>query len=245
MEGIAHTLWITEKVNQVLGGPASALLTALGIQHDTATPLPQHLIITWEIIIILTILAYVSSKRISLIPKKLQHVWELFAQVILQLLRSVLGPKGDKYFSLIASMALFILIGNLMGLFPFSSSPTANLNTTVACALIIFFYYHFQGIKELGLKKYLKHFMGPSLIAAPFLIPIETISHCSRVLSLSVRLFGNIMGEDIVIIIIFSLAPLLAPVPMMAFAIFTSILQAFIFIMLSIMYLAGAVSQEH
>ena len=142
-------------------------------------------------------------------------------------------------------MALFILGGNLLGLFPFSASPTATLNTTLACAVVAFLYYHAMGIRTLGFKKYAAHFAGPAPILAPLMVPIELVSHASRVLSLSLRLFGNIMGEDVVILILFSISAYIAPVPMMAFAIFTSILQAFIFVMLTMMYLAGAVAEDH
>jgi F-type H+-transporting ATPase subunit a len=118
----------------------------------------------------------------------------------------------------------------------------------LGCALTVFVYYQFHGFKEQGLVGYVKHFLAPAgapIWIAPIYFPIEIISHLSRVLSLSVRLFGNIFGEDLVILILFSIVPFLAPLPMMFLAIITAVLQAFIFAMLTTIYLSGAVVVEH
>lgn len=229
---IEHTLWITTKINQVLG-----------LQTEPPA-IPDHVVESVLIMGILIGLSFVVRKNLKLLPAGAQNVAESVFEAINNLLISVIGPKGPRYFPIIATLGLFILLGNLIGLVPFCKSPTSNLNVTLACAISIFVYYHYQGIKEQGIKKYLKHFMGPMPFLAPFMFPLEIISHLARVLSLSVRLFGNIMGEDIIIIILFILVPYLLPIPMMMFAIFTSVLQAFIFIMLSMMYIAGAVADE-
>jgi F-type H+-transporting ATPase subunit a len=158
------------------------------------------------------------------------------------------GPKGRNYVTLVGTMFLFILIGNLMGLVPGLKAPTSNINVTLGCALTVFVYYQFHGIKEQGIVSYVKHFMTPPgapAWIAPIYFPIEVISHLSRVLSLSVRLFGNIFGEDLVIVILASLVPFVVPVPMMALGLVTSGLQAYIFAMLTTIYLAGAVVVDH
>lgn len=230
---IEHTLWITKKVNSLLS-----------LNPDPPV-IADHVIMSIFIAGLLVTLAALTRRSISIVPSKLQNVVEMGVDAVENLLRSVVGPKGPRYFPVIMTLALFILFGNLIGLFPFCKSPTSNLNVTLGCALVVFFYYHFQGIREQGIVRYLKHFMGPMPFLAWLMFPLEIISHCARAMSLSVRLFGNIMGEDIIIIILFILVPYLVPIPMMLFAIFTSVLQTFIFIMLSMMYIAGAVAEEH
>src|SRR5260370_5305272 len=158
------------------------------------------------------------------------------------------GQTAARYLPLVATMVVFIMSGNLMGLVPGLMSPTGNINVTLGCALTVWVYYHFHGVKEQGLVAYVKHFAvppGAPLYIAPIMFPIEIISHLSRVLSLTLRLFGNIFGEDLVILILFSIVPFLVPLPMMFLGIITAMLQAFVFVLLTTIYLGGAVSTEH
>ena len=128
-------------------------------------------------------------------------------------------------------------------------APTSSINVTLGCAITIWVYYHFQGIREQGVVNYIKHFWAPPgaplVDRRPIMFPIEIISHTSRVMSLSLRLFGNIFGEELVILILFSIVPFLVPLPMMFLGLVTGGLQAFIFVLLSIIYLQGAVAVEH
>ena len=145
-------------------------------------------------------------------------------------------------------MGIFILFGNLMGLIPGFMAPTSSINVTLGCAVTVWVYYHAQGIRSQGIVSYLKHFAvppGAHWSLAIVWLPIEIISHFSRVLSLSLRLFGNIFGEELVILILFSIVPFLVPLPMMFLGIITATLQAFIFVMLTMIYLGGAVAAEH
>ncbi len=161
----------------------------------------------------------------------------------------MIGPKGKKYLGLVGTLALYIALANLVGLLPTLSSPTASPNTTLALSLTVFFYYHWEGLRSQGVLKYLRHFAGPHLewymapLNALFFV-IEILSHTSRIMSLAVRLFGNIFGEDMVIIILFMLLPYFAPIPIMGLAIITSLVQSFIFVALTMVYLAGAVAVE-
>jgi F-type H+-transporting ATPase subunit a len=135
-----------------------------------------------------------------------------------------------------------------MGLVPGLMAPTSNINTTLGCALTVAIYYHIEGIKAQGIVAYAKHFAAPPgapVFIAPIMLPIEIISHISRVLSLTLRLFGNIFGEELVILILFSIIPFLVPLPMMFLGIITALLQAFIFALLTTIYLAGAVAEGH
>jgi F-type H+-transporting ATPase subunit a len=148
----------------------------------------------------------------------------------------------------VGSVGIFILCANLMGLIPGLMAPTSNINVTLGCALTVWVYYHVQGLREQGLLKYAKHFAvpegAPAWIAVVY-FPIEIISHASRVLSLSVRLFGNIFGEEMVILVLATIFPFVLPLPMMFLGIITATLQAFIFVMLTVIYLSGAVGAEH
>ena len=124
----------------------------------------------------------------------------------------------------------------------------SSINVTLGCAITVWVYYHIQGVKAQGLGPYLKHFAAPPgapILIAPIMLPIEIISHLSRVMSLSLRLFGNIFGEELVIMILFSIIPFLVPLPMMLLGLVTGGLQAFIFVLLTVIYLQGAVVHEH
>jgi F-type H+-transporting ATPase subunit a len=148
-------------------------------------------------------------------------------------------------FPLIATLGLFILFSNYLGMIPGFFAPTANINTTGACALIVVVFTHLIGVKFHGVK-YVKHFMGPVWWLTPLIMPIEIIGHIARVLSLSIRLFGNVFGEELVLGILFFLAGIyLAPLPMMVLGLFTGFIQAFIFCLLSMMYFAGAMEHAH
>lgn len=230
---VIHESYLGMRINQMLAG--------IGID-----PLPDHLIMSLLVTLFLTGLAVMVHRNMKLLPQGLQNVFEKIFDMIEGMMKSIIGPEGPQYFPVIATLGLFILTGNLMGLFPFLGSPTSNINVTVGCALFVFLYYHVQGIRRHGLLRYLQHFVGPIWWMAPLMFPLEIISHLSRVMSLSLRLFGNIFGEDIILALLLLLSPwyLPIPVPMFVFAIFTSILQTYIFIMLSMMYIAGAVADE-
>jgi F-type H+-transporting ATPase subunit a len=210
--------------------------------------LPGYLILS--VIATLMIIAFFKTtvKNLELFPKKMQYFLEFLYKAFRSMIDDVIGHEGRQFMPALVTLGIFIAVANLIGLLPELGSPTANLNVTCGCAVFIFIYYHYYGVKKHGLLKYLKTFMGPEWWLAPIFIPIEVISHFSRVLSLMFRLFGNIFGEDLIIIILALIAPwyiFWAPLPMMAFAVFTSFLQAFIFVMLSTMYLAGAIADEH
>jgi F-type H+-transporting ATPase subunit a len=157
-----------------------------------------------------------------------------------------MGPKGVRFIPLIGTLGLFILFSNLLGLVPGFLPPTDNINITAGCAIIVFFSTHIFGFLENGLG-YLKHFVGPKWWLAPIMIPIEIIGQLARPLSLSLRLFGNITGDHLVLAIFSGLIPLVIPVFALFLGVFVSIIQALVFILLSMMYISGATehSQEH
>lgn len=203
-----------------------------------------HVLMTFVVILLLFIIGKIASGMRRDIPTKGQNVFELLVGSIRKMGIDVMGEEGEPYIPLIFAIGVYVLFSNLLGILPGFLSPTANLNTTAAPAIIVFFTYHFIGIKKHG-AHYVKHFMGPVPWLAPLMIIIELIGHLSRPLSLSMRLFGNIFGEDLVIIILFVLVPFLVPLPMYFMAVFTSVLQAYVFMMLSMIYISGALEEAH
>lgn len=203
------------------------------------------------VVFIVLILARVATKKMSIVPGKLQNVFELYLGGVLSMGEDLLDEKAKKYVPLIATLGLMIFIANIIGLVPGFESPTAFLDFTLALTLVVFIYYHFEGVRANGVLGYLGHFAGsPDMPLALrfFMFPIEIISHTSRVISLSFRLFGNIKGDDLFLAVLLFLIP--AYIPGVAFPAYgmlfiMAFLQAFIFMILSYVYIAGAVDIDH
>jgi F-type H+-transporting ATPase subunit a len=236
-------------VNRLLGGTVASIAHALGFTLDPAHAIPPHIVMSVFVVLAITALGVAMRSRLSVEnPGKLQILLEDLVGFVLGILREYIGPKGDKYLPLIGSVGLFIFVANAMGKIPGLMSPTANINATLGCAITVWIFYHLMGFREQGVFNYLKHFAvmpGAPLWIAPLVLIIELISHASRVLSLSLRLFGNVFGEEMVVGIIAGVLPLVAPLPFMVLGVVTGTLQAFIFVMLTIIYLAAAVHTEH
>jgi F-type H+-transporting ATPase subunit a len=249
MEKLEHPLWIVQAVNALLGPLVRQALAPLGIHFGPGPVIPDYLVMVMLIVVFVTaVCAFMRSRLTVEHPGKFQILLEDGVLAVSGMLNEWIGPKGAKYLPLIATLGLFILLGNYMGFIPGLMAPTSSINVTLGCALTIWVYYHWQGIKEQGPVKYLLHFGAPPgspLWLFPVMFFIEIISHLSRILSLSLRLFGNIFGEELVILILASIVPFILPLPMMFLALITGGLQAFIFVMLSIIYLQGAVAVEH
>ncbi|HAO93075.1 MAG: ATP synthase F0 subunit A [Deltaproteobacteria bacterium GWC2_56_8] len=208
--------------------------------------LPVHTAIMIYIIIGLAIFAAIAGKRFTLVPGKMQSLLELVASGFLNMVDENMGHKGRKYFPFILTLAVFIFISNALGLVPGLLPPTANLNCTLGLALVVFFMTHIIGVKEHGLK-YFKHFVGPVWWLAPLMIPIEIIGHLARPLSLSLRLFGNMMGHEQIVMVLLILMPIAYPLLAVstALGILVIFIQAFIFALLSMLYLGGALEEAH
>ncbi len=250
MKELEPELWIVQAVNSALGPLIAAALRPLGFTFEPgADVISDYLVMAALIVLAWTTLCLVVRSRLSVEqPGRLQILIEDGIGAVQGMLRDYIGDKGPRYLTIVATMFVFILTGNLMGLVPGLMSPTSNINVTLGCALTVWVYYHIHGVKEQGLVAYVKHFAAPPgapLYIAPIMLPIEIISHLSRVLSLTLRLFGNIFGEELVILILFSIVPFLVPLPMMFLGIITALLQAFVFVLLTTIYLGGAVATEH
>jgi F-type H+-transporting ATPase subunit a len=199
---------------------------------------------TWLVICLLLVLSLLATKVIKTIPTGFQNFMEVVVGGIENIIVETMGEHGRPFFPLIATLAIFILVSNLIGLIPGFYPPTANVNTTAACAVIVFLTTHVVGVKEHG-SHYLKHFMGPIWWLAPLIFFIEIIGHFSRILSLTLRLFGNMNGHELVLLIFFGLAPLLVPLPMIIMGVLVSFIQAFVFMLLAMIYISGSLEEAH
>lgn len=216
--------------------------------HNHSWIFISHVLITAVIILIISKRATAS---LQLVPRGSQNLLEAYLGGVMSMGKDVMGSDelARKYLPLVATIGLFVLIANLIGIIPGFEAPSSSLNMTLALALMVFVYYNFEGIRENGILKYFKHFMGPIAILAPLMFVIEILSHLSRIISLSFRLFGNIKGDDLFLGVMLSLAPWIIPAPFVAYSLltFSALLQTFIFMILTYVYLAGAVvvSEEH
>jgi F-type H+-transporting ATPase subunit a len=170
---------------------------------------------------------------------------EIYLEGVLAMGKDVVGEKyAKKYLPLVATIGLFVFFSNVIGIIPGFESPTANINVTLPLAVAVFVYYNYEGIKKNGVINYFKHFMGPVPALAPLMFPIEVVSHISRIVSLSFRLFGNIKGDDLFLWVLLMLTPWIIPLVPMAMLSFMAVLQTFIFMILTYVYLAGAVLMD-
>ena len=244
-----HELWIVTLTNKLLGPAVAAALASLGFKVDPAHAIPDYLVMCVIIVALLTALSLFVRSRLSVEnPGPVQILLEDVVGGLIGIMTEYMGPKGVRYLPLIGTVGLFIFTANMIGKVPGMMSPTANINVTLGCAITVWVFYHLMGVKEQGIGSYLKHFAvmpGAPIAIAPLVLIIEVISHVSRVMSLSLRLFGNIFGEEMVVVIIASIVPFVAPLPMMVLGVVTGTLQAFIFVMLTIIYLAAAVHTDH
>jgi F-type H+-transporting ATPase subunit a len=214
-------------------------------RHAFGFDVPDHVVMALLVLVISLIVFPVMSRRLSKDnPGGFQQLLELVVEGLKGLLHEIIGAHSDRYLYIIGGFASFIFVSNLFGIFFFLQPPTSNPNTTFALSITAFLYYNVEGIRQQGLGHYLAHFAGPVWWLAPLMYPIELIGHFARILSLGMRLFGNIFGEHTATGIFMGLLPFVIPWPMMGLGIFGAFLQTFVFIMLMMVYIGGAVAAE-
>lgn len=216
------------------------IFTFIGlINHNHEFLISAHIVLVGVIVLVLAKLA---TKSMQLVPSGTQNLMEAYLEGVISMGKDVIGVElARKYLPLIATIGLLVFFGNVIGIIPGFESPTSNVNMTVVLAIVVFIYYNYEGIRVNGFVKYFGHFMGPMKILAPLMFPIEIVSHFSRIISLSFRLFGNIKGDDMFLGVILMLAPWVVPMVPFALLTFMAMLQAFIFMILTYVYLASAV----
>jgi len=239
-------LWFTEVLNRSLGAPVTALLHALGL-HPAYPKAPITNAVAMELLVVLLLLFFfvlVRSRMSVEKPGGLQHMVEAVEEFIAEQADGVIGHGYERYVPYAISVGYFILLANLLGLIPGFESPTASPVVPLGCALVTFIYYHYHGIRTHGFG-YVKQFIGPVWALAPLMLLIEIVSHFARILSLTVRLFANMFAGDMVTLAFFSLIPVFVPVIFLGLHLGVALVQTFIFVMLTLVYLGMAVSEEH
>jgi F-type H+-transporting ATPase subunit a len=239
-------LWFTEILNRFFGSAVTAGLQAVGVHpHHPEAPIPNGVAMEILVFLFLLIVFLMVRSRLSVDqPGALQHVFEGIHGFVQGQSREIIGHHSEGYTAFLVTLGCFILTCNLIGLIPGFESPTAVPVVPLGCAVVAFVYYQAQGFKHAGLA-YLKHFAGPMWGLAPLMVPIEIVSHLARVLSLTVRLFANMFAGDMVTWVFFSLIPIGIPIIFLGLHIGVSLLQTYIFVLLTTVYLAGAVAEEH
>jgi F-type H+-transporting ATPase subunit a len=231
------------------GGLVEPLLISTKLGLDEAVIFGQvvevkHIFYTWVAIGILAVLGFVVQRRLKMVPTGAQNVLETIIDGLEGFILSNMGEGGRRYVPALCGIFFYILCMNLMGLVPGFDAPTANMNTTASMSVVVFLYYNYLGLKSWG-SKYINHFTGPMPVLTPLMLPLEIVSHLARPLSLTFRLFGNIRGEELILIIFFTLAPLFATLPIYFLFGLAKTLQAFIFFLLTMVYIKGALDHAH
>jgi len=237
----------TALLNKYFGGIALALLHALHIQaQHPETPITNFVAMEILVAVVLLVFFVLVRRRLSVeTPGGLQHIMEGLHGFIQDQSEEIIGHHSEGFTPFLVTLGLFILLCNLLGVVPGFESPTATPAVPFGCAIVAFLYYHIQGIKRQGPLHYAKHFIGPIPALAVLMLPIEIISHCARMLSLTVRLWANMFAGDLVTLAFFSMIPIGLPVIFLGLHIGVSFLQAYVFVLLSTIYLAGAVETAH
>ena len=251
-----HQLWLTVLVNKLIGAPVAWLLTSLGLRPNPDYPIPEYM--CGEILVVLLILvgAVLLRRRLSVEnPGRFQQMMEVFVEFTQNLADDVIGHGSRRYVPLIGTLGLFVLICNLIGIIPTMTTPSASIIVTLGCAVVAFAYYNYHGFRRHGAVGYLRHFAGPPEVASVsiwlavgvgmLMLPLEIVSDSFRMLSLSVRLWANMLVGNMIEDVFAGLIPLIVPSIFMALHIFVSFLQAYVFMILPAVYISLAASEEH
>jgi len=244
---MAHSYLITQFLNHVFGPAVTALLNLVGI-HPAEPAYPINDTFALELTVAAGLILFFIIVRMTLSvekPNAAQQIAELIHEFTGSNADQIIGHNSERFQAFTTCIFLFIVINNLLGLIPGIVTPTSAPVVPLGVALCTFVYYHFYGFKEQGFVGYLKHFAGPIWWIAWLLFPIEIISHCARVMSLTIRLYANMFASDLLTLVFFSMAPFAIPAVFLGLHAAVSIIQAYVFMMLAMIYLTGAVSHEH
>jgi F-type H+-transporting ATPase subunit a len=247
---MSESFVLTRLLVKLFGGILASGFHAVGLPADKATAEASSVLSAYslEILVVAGLIAFFIVVRLTLsveTPGPAQHVAEMLHEVIGDQAEQVIGHGYQRFQAYVTCIFLFVLINNLVGLIPGVAAPTTSIMVTLGLAFPTFLYYNFYGIKEQGVVGYLKHIAGPVWWMAWLIFPIELVSHLARVMSLSVRLYANMFAGDLVTLVFFSLIPIGIPVIFLGLHLAVSLIQAFVFMLLTMIYLSLAVSHEH
>lgn len=239
--------WITKLLNHLFAGPVDAVLNAVGVHPDNpARPINDTFAL--EVLVAVCLIVFFAIVRASLSvenPNALQQVSEMIHEFTGGQSEQIIGHGHERFQAFVTCVFVFILCNNLLGLIPGVVTPTSAPVVPLGIATLTFVYYHFHGFREQGPVGYMKHFAGPVWWIAPLLFPIEIISHFARVMSLTIRLYANMFASDLVTLVFFSLVPMAVPAIFLGLHAFVSLIQAYVFMLLAMIYLSQAVAHEH
>lgn len=245
---LAWIVFLSRLLNRWFAAPVDALLLRMGI-HTVHPAAPISNALTTELVVFAAMVVFFLVVRITLSveePRNMQHLAELVHEFVEGQAEQVMGRKHDLHLPVATCIVVFILLCNCVGLLPGIETPTANPVVPLGLAIFAFVYYNWNGIRAQGPVGYFKHFMGPAWWIAPLMFPIEIVSHCARILSLTVRLFANMLASDLITLIFFSMIPFTLPIIGLGLHLFVALIQAYIFMLLTIIYLGEATAHnEH
>ena len=244
---VTHETWLAGLFNTYLAGLGNGLLALFGQTAENARePWADHVVMQLLVALAIVLVLALLRSRLSVDkPGGLQHFFEIVHSFLDEQAHDQIGPGSRKHIVLFETLFVFLLLSNMLGIVPGFMSPTQVVYVPVGCALVAFLYYNYVGVRKNGLGKYLLHFVGPIPVMAPLMIPIEIISHLARPLSLTIRLFANMYAGEQVTLVFLSLTYLVIPAAFMGLHVFVGVLQAYIFVLLTMMYIAGATAEEH
>ena len=244
---MTETLGITRLLNELFGAPISALLQAIGV-HPSNPAAPINDAFALELLVVVGLIAFFLIVRLTLSvekPNPAQQIAELINEFTGSNGEQIIGHGYERFQAFVTCIFLFVVLNNLLGLIPGIETPTKSPVVPLGIAVLTFLYYNFYGLREQGVVGYMKHFAGSVWWIAPLLFPIEIISHCARMMSLTIRLYANMFASDLVTLVFFSLFPLAIPALFLGLHFAVSLIQAYVFMLLAMIYLSQAVSHEH
>lgn len=238
-----HPILFISLVLQALGLPVPHTVVGHTFIEQLCTP---YMTYTWFVMAFLVMVSCMTLGKMELVPGSGQNFWEVIIGGLMGMLEENLGEKGAKMlFPMMATFFLYILTSNIIGLIPGFTSPTANLNITLAMTIVVWLTHHYLGFKYHGLHYY-RHFMGPNKWLAPLMFVLEVVGNLARLVSLSMRLFGNIFAKEVLLSVLFMLAgAFFAPLPILMLGVLVSVIQAVVFVLLSTIYCAGSMAPAH
>ena len=244
---VEQHFWFAKLLNDLLGGWVTTLMARAGFPPaNPHYPIPDYVAGEFLVFLVLVIAAIVLRRRLSVEnPGKFQHAMEIFLEFTQNLVDEMIGHDGRQYVPLIGTLGLFIAVCNVLGLIPMFITPTASIQVPLGCAALVFIHYNFQGLRQHGILGYLRHLCGPMMAIAIIMLPTEIFSNVLRMLSLSVRLWANMMVGGLLEHVFTGLIPIAVPAIFMALHIFESFLQAYVFMILPALYISLAIQEEH
>jgi F-type H+-transporting ATPase subunit a len=242
-----ETLAITRFLNDLFGAPVSAVMQAIGF-HPANPAAPINDTFALEFLVAAGLIAFFILVRLTLSvdkPNPAQQIAEMIHEFTGSNADQIIGHGYERFQAFVTCIFLFVVLNNLLGLIPGIVTPTSAPVVPLGIAVLTFVYYHYHGFREQGFVGYMKHFAGPIWWIAWLLFPIEIISHCARVMSLTIRLYANMFASDLVTLVFFSLVPIAIPAIFLGLHFGVSLIQAYVFMLLAMIYLSQAVAHEH